>query len=48
MNEPDKSDKNYERPQNITCSFEELKDANTRLYSPLENLAVVEVTNALV
>lgn len=43
MNQPDKMDRNYDRLRKITSSFEELKDANARPYSPLENLAVVEV-----
>jgi hypothetical protein len=43
VNQPDKTDKNYDRLRKFTSSFEELIDANARLYSPLENLAVVEV-----
>jgi hypothetical protein len=43
VNQPDKTDKNYDGLRKITSSSEELNDANARLYSPLENLAMVEV-----
>lgn len=43
VNQPHKTDKNYDGLQKITSSSEELNDTNARLYSPLENLAMVEV-----
>jgi hypothetical protein len=43
MNQPIKTDKNYDRPWKIRSPFDMLNDTNAKFYSRSENLAVDEV-----